>query len=245
MQPSRSLRLLAGTTAAVVLPLFCAIGGAAGGASDDFKLEEGYVSLFNGRDLTGWCLGKDDLAGKVASADKWFEVVDGVLVANGDREKLGSGILNTTKSYKSFRLKLEYRAEEKAISGVYLHGGSMLRLPDLSRRELKNFRTNDWNELDVTVTSDVVHTSVNGKALAASDNLVVAVAQGKVEAKLNGQTVDVAKLEVSLNAVGNAAINGDKLTDPMLQRLPNMGPIGLRRELKKFEFRRIRVKELL
>ena len=55
----------------------------AGNAEDDFRVEPGFTSLFNGKDLTGWRLGKVALDGKVASSDGRFVAKDGVLVVNG------------------------------------------------------------------------------------------------------------------------------------------------------------------
>src|SRR6266852_4332808 len=53
-------------------------------AVDDFKPEEGYTSLFNGKDLTGWrYLGaKESLEGKTETPDKRIQVADGVIVCN-------------------------------------------------------------------------------------------------------------------------------------------------------------------
>ena len=45
--------------------------GSSTGLADDPKIEEGYVSLFNGKDLTGWRLGGTKLDGKT---DGWNEI---------------------------------------------------------------------------------------------------------------------------------------------------------------------------
>ena len=57
-----------------------ALDGSAGRAADDFKPEEGFVSLFNGKDLSGWRYGKEDLSGKTETADKRFTVENGIIV---------------------------------------------------------------------------------------------------------------------------------------------------------------------
>jgi len=42
------------TLGGFVLMLALLVNGTNGRAGDDFKVEEGFVSLFNGKDLTGW-----------------------------------------------------------------------------------------------------------------------------------------------------------------------------------------------
>ncbi|MBY0522556.1 MAG: DUF1080 domain-containing protein [Gemmataceae bacterium] len=89
-------------------------------AADDFKLEDGYVSLFNGKDLTGWRYSKEDLTGKTETSDKRFFVKDGIIVAD---EGKGIKDLYTVKEFdKDFNLKIEFRAGEKSDSGVYIRG---------------------------------------------------------------------------------------------------------------------------
>src|SRR4051812_12014172 len=113
-------------TWALVLGLVAAApAGFAGGKSDS------YTQLFNGNDLTGWKYGKEDLTGKTETADKRFQVVDGVIVAN---EGKGIKDLYTVKSFdKDFNLKIEFRASLKSDSGVYVRG-PQLQVRDFIRR---------------------------------------------------------------------------------------------------------------
>lgn len=67
---------------------------------------EGYVSLFNGNDLSGWGL---------MGARSW-RVEDGLLVFTGQR----AGWLRFEQAYRDFRLKLDYRLSEGADGGVYI-----------------------------------------------------------------------------------------------------------------------------
>ncbi|MGE3806772.1 MAG: DUF1080 domain-containing protein, partial [Gemmataceae bacterium] len=118
--------------------------------------EDGFVSLFNGKDLSGWQYGKggkaEILDGKTETSDKRFQVVGGVIVAN---EGKGIKDLWTVKQFDgNFQLKLEFRAALKADSGVYVRG-PQLQVRDYTRRKernLKKFKDDDWNELDITVT---------------------------------------------------------------------------------------------
>ncbi len=169
--------------------------------ADDFKPEAGYVSLFNGKDLSGWQYrvkkGENEpLEGKTETADKRFTVKDGVIVA-----EVGKGIqdLYAVQEFaKDFHLKLEFRAGPKADSGVYVRG-PQLQVRDFVRRneqkQLTKFKNDDWNELDITVKG------------------------GEAVCLCNGEPIG--KLKV-----------------------PAKGGIGLQAESGKFEFRRLRIKEM-
>jgi hypothetical protein len=171
-----------------------------GWAADDFKTEEGYTSLFNGKDLTGWKVGKGgkvELAGKTEALDGRFEVKDGIIVVN-----VGRGIkdLYTVKDFnKDFHLKLEFRAASKADSGVYIRG-PQFQVRDYPTvgpyKSLKKFKDGGWNVLEITVKGN--------KALC----------------QCNGEVLEKA------------------------MKVPAKGGIGLQAESGKFEFRRIRIKEL-
>ena len=216
-----------------------------GSAGDDFKLEEGYVSLFNGKDLTGWRYYKEtDLAGKAETADKRFRVANGMIIAE---EGKGIKDVYTIKPFNTeFNLKLEFRASLKADSGVYVRG-PQLQVRDFIRRnemkQLKKFKNDDWNELDITVKNGVVATTVNGKALTEKDSLNLTVQNGKPVANLNGKSVEINKIECSVGAVAKCLCNGEFMENMKIPLKSGQG-IGLQAEVGKFEFRRIRIKEM-
>lgn len=118
---------------------------------DTHTLEEGYVSLFNGSDLTGWTyLPTTDgmkkqaarwkqsdpnappwpvvekaipFEGKNASADGRYVAKNGRLIVTSPPEGRKIQQLWTTKTFdKDFTLKLEFRATPNADSGVFLRG---------------------------------------------------------------------------------------------------------------------------
>src|SRR6266516_243250 len=69
--------------------------------------KEGWIQLFNGKDLTGWKTHPDDKA-------KW-EVKDGILIGSGP-----SGHLFSEKSdYKNFRYRVEAMINDNGNSGQY------------------------------------------------------------------------------------------------------------------------------
>src|SRR5438034_10931523 len=144
-----------------IIGLCLAVALTAGARADDFKVEDGYKSLFNGKDLSGWKYpGKNGkpLEGKTATPDQRIEVKDGVILVN-EKDSAGKGgikDLYTVEDFdKDFHLKLEFRASLKSDSGVYLRG-PQLQVRDFIRRGEKKqladvFKNDDWNELDITV----------------------------------------------------------------------------------------------
>ena len=142
--------------------------------ADDFKPEPGYISLFNGRDLTGWGYLTNNFDGKMTSSDGRYTATNGFLVVNPYRPEAGPHLrqLWTTHAFPSdFILKLEFRASVNADSGIFI------RQPQLQCRdylvagpykELKQYRPQDWNEIVVTVTNGVAHGTCNGEVLEAA-----------------------------------------------------------------------------
>ena len=142
--------------------------------ADDFKLEPGYVSLFNGKDLTGWGYLTNSFDGKMTSSDGRYTATNGFLVVNPYRAEAGPHLrqLWTTQKFpKNFILKLEFRASVNADSGIFI------RQPQLQCRdylvagpykELKQYRPQDWNEIMVTVTNGVAFGTCNGEVLEAA-----------------------------------------------------------------------------
>jgi hypothetical protein len=220
-------------------------------AEEDFRIEEGFTSLFNGKDLTGWVYrgSKEDLTGKTETADGRIAVENGLIVMREKDNKGKGGIkgLYTKKTFpKAFHLKVEFRAGLKADSGVYIRG-PQLQVRDFLRRNeqkhlSKSFRNDDWNTLDIIVRNDVLSTSVNGKALASSDRLELSFKDGQTVASLNGKPIDVRTLQIRRGAIAECRCNGEPLE--IMTNIPATGDIGLQAESGKFEFRRIRIKEL-
>lgn len=139
-------------------------------ATDDFKPEPGFTSLFNGKDLTGWGYKTNNFDGKTESSDGRYSAKNGVLVVNPKEPRLEQ-ILWTTKEFpKDFVLKLEFRAAVNADSGIFI------RKPQLQCRDylvagpykyLKKYKPQDWNEIVITVKDGVAHCTCNGEVLQA------------------------------------------------------------------------------
>ena len=145
---------------------------------DNFQLEPGYVSLFNGHDLTGWGFHAKKtfkptatFDGKKASNDARYVAINGRLVVTTPPEGRRVQQLWTTREFpENFILKLEFRATPNADSGVFI------RKPQLQCRdyvlagpwkELKNYKPQEWNEIVAIVKDGVAHCTCNGEVLNA------------------------------------------------------------------------------
>jgi HEAT repeat protein len=108
--------------------------------------EEGFVSMFNGKDLSGWQglvgnpvtrarMKPDELAKRQAEANKKmllnWSVKEGSIWFNGSGDNLCS-----IKDYKDFELIVDWRITKKGDSGIYLRGSPQVQIWDTSRVEV-------------------------------------------------------------------------------------------------------------
>lgn len=211
--------------AAALRPLFATLGFLEN-EPDEFELEPGYESLFNGHDLTGWgyrpmseedlrsrkawhdsdphaaewpiVTEAVDLSGKTASDDGRFVAKNGRLIVTTPPEGRKIQQLWTTQDFpEDFTLKLEFRATPNADSGVYLRG------PQLQCRDY--LLAGPYKKLENYKPQDW-------------NELVVTVTDGVAHCTCNGEVLE-AKFA-----------------------LPTVGPIGVEGDRGQMEYRRIRIK---
>jgi hypothetical protein len=119
---------------------------------DEFKNEEGFTSLFNGKDLSGWRLGRQPLDGQVETEDHRFAAQDGVIRIQGG--KPNEDIYTVREFPRDFVLRLEFRAQPMANSGLHIRG-KQLQVRDYPTvgpyKDLKSYKPRDWNAIEVTV----------------------------------------------------------------------------------------------
>jgi len=197
-------------------------------APDPFTPEEGFVSLFNGRDLTGWGYrptSEEDKAnatrwqasdpnaaawpfvtaparfdGQAVTPDGRFAAIDGRLVVTTPPEYRKIQQLWTTREFpEDFVLKLEFRATPNADSGVYLRG------PQLQCRDYR--LAGPYKNLERYRPQEW-------------NELVVTVRNGVAHTECNGEVLEAALA------------------------LPASGPIGVEGDRGQMEYRRIRIKVL-
>lgn len=191
---------------------------------------DGFVPLFNGKDLGGWKL--------YESKEGNWVVEDGMLVCVGK----GGGWLGTDRDYADYILQLEYRLKPGGNSGVYLRapekghisraGMEIQILDDDDRRYAKlqpyqytgalyhvvapsqrvTKRAGEWNAMEIRAEGRRLRVSVNGKQV--------------VDADLDRYAKDP---EIGKEHTGLARTTGR---------------IGLQSHSERVEFRKILVKEL-
>jgi HEAT repeat protein len=130
--------------------------------------DEGFVSMFNGKDLTGWQglvenpvtrakMKPADLAKKQVEANKKmlenWSVKDGSIWFNGSGNNLCS-----VKEYGDFEMLVDWKISKKGDSGIYLRGSPQVQIWDTSRVDagaqvgsggLYNNQKNERNPLKV------------------------------------------------------------------------------------------------
>jgi len=134
--------------------------------------DDGWVSLFNGKDLTGWGYKAGDkfesFDGKAEASDGRYAAKDGVLTVNPGK---GLKQLWTKAAFGTdFELKVEFRAAVNADSGLFVRG------PQLQVRDypvagpykmLTKYKAQDWNEVVVVAKGLTAHCTCNGEVLEA------------------------------------------------------------------------------
>jgi hypothetical protein len=108
--------------------------------------DEGFVPLFNGRDLTGWKglvenpiarakMTPPQLAEKQVQADArvktTWSVRDGMIVFNGKGDNLC-----TVKDYGDFEMLVDWRITKDGDSGIYLRGSPQVQIWDPARTDV-------------------------------------------------------------------------------------------------------------
>ena len=145
------------------------------------------VHPFNGKDLTGWGYlnkNQDEIVfesfdGKNDSKDGRFTGKDGIIAVNPWDEAKGPHWVSlwTKQEYPGdFTMTIEFRAGVDADSGIYLRG-KQLQCRDYlvagPYKELKNYKAQDWNKIEVVVKNNIARCTCNGEVLEEALTLPV------------------------------------------------------------------------
>jgi Domain of Unknown Function (DUF1080) len=212
--------------AVVLLALPCAAA-----ALDEREKADGFVPLFNGRDLSGW---------KTYDAvpDNW-SVEDGLIVCHG---KPKGGWLGTDRDYADFVLRLEYRLKPGGNSGVYIRApekghisrvGMEIQILDDNH---PSYATLDFYQYTGSIYHVVAPMRRAGKPAGEWNSMEVRAEGRRVVVVVNGKQVVDADLDRCLK-------------DPEVAKehtglTRTAGRIGLQSHTDRVEFRNLRIKEL-
>ncbi len=127
--------------------------------ADDFKLESGYKSLFNGKDLTGWMMKKGaSLKGKTETKNKRFQVEDGKLIIDG--KSRGNMVIDTdTKFAKDVHLKFDFLAGKGCNNDLYIRGLKF----DIKKGGVKNLKPGEWQQFEIVIKGDNAEFKCDGE----------------------------------------------------------------------------------
>ncbi len=194
--------------------------------------QDGFVSLFNGKDLDKWVGNKTDYTAK-----------DGMIVVDPQKGTRGTGNLFTDKDYSNFIFRFEFQLTPGANNGLGIHAplegdaaylGKELQILDNTASIYANLKPYQY------------HGSVYGIIPAKRGALKPVGEWNSQEVIVNGDAI-----KITLNGIiivdGNfkeATKNGtlDKKDHPGLNRYT--GRIGFLGHGSKLKFRNIRIKEL-
>lgn len=131
------------------------------------------ITLFNGKDLTGW---------KAMGENQWV-VEDGIL-----RSKKSGANLVSEKTFTDFKLHVEFRYEKGSNSGVYLRGRYEVQIEDdkgkepwkgylgaiyglITPSEMVAKEPGEWQTYDITLIGRMVTVVANGKTIISNQRI--------------------------------------------------------------------------
>jgi hypothetical protein len=215
-------------------------------AHDDLQAQDqGFTTLFNGKDLSGWIYGQRE-DGTENRSGKGYQVENGILFTT----KEDGGNLFTKNEYADFVLRFEFRLSENANNGIGIraplkgdaaYNGIEIQVLDDSGSQYTKLRpaqyhgsiyhmfpatrghqkpVGEWNSEEITVRGRTISVKLNG----------VVITEGNLD-EVKDEAL-LAKHRDMSKAEGSRGIANTK------------GHIGLLGHGTRVEFRNIRIKEM-
>ena len=206
------------------------------GQAKDNTPPEGFIALFNGKDLAGWQglvefpkrdKDPEKYAAQVKAANEKFlphwSARDGVLHYDGKGQSL-----QTAKDYRNFELFVDWKIGPKGDSGIYVRGTPQIQIWDPASNPVGSggLFNNEKNPKNPLKCAD--------KPVGQWNSFRILMKDDKVSIWLNGELV-----------VDNTVLEGywgRKKDAPV--PLPARGPIELQHHGNPLEFKNIYLKEL-
>jgi hypothetical protein len=197
---------------------------------DDKEKADGFVPLFNGKELTGWKTYE-------SQPENWT-VEDGLLVCAGK----GGGWLGTDRDYANFVVRLEYKLKPAGNSGVYIRAPEKGHISQLGMEiqilddNHAKYATLNYYQYTGSIYGVVPPTRRLTKPAGEWNALEIRAEGRRVVVGVNGKKVVDADLDRCLQDEDVAKEH------PGLAR--TTGRIGLQSHSERVEFRNLRIKEL-
>lgn len=167
----------------------------------NFSHSQSYVSLFNGKDLSGWTIHGDE---------KWYVDNGKIICESGPKKEYG--YLSTIDYYDDFELSLEFKQDADGNSGVFFrstlegtkitgwqaevappgshtggiyesYGRGWLIKPDSEKDSI--LKMGDWNTLKVKVIDSKVTTYLNGIQMIELDDKKIGEGKGSIALQIH------------------------------------------------------------
>lgn len=143
--------------------------------------QDGWISLFNGKDFTGWKIGGDQSS---------FQIKDGAMVANGPVAHAFYDGPVANHDFKNFELMVDVMTAPNSNGGIYFHtafqergfprkgfevqvntthrdpikSGSLYHVKDITAAEIEGIaKDNEWFTEHIIVQDKTVTVKLNGK----------------------------------------------------------------------------------
>ena len=166
-----------------------------------FTLKAQEVSLFNGKDLSGW---------EIYGTEKWY-VEDGLLICESGPDA-EYGYLGTDKSFKDFELTVDFKQEANGNSGIFFrssiegtviagwqaevappghnsggiyesYGRGWLIKPDPEKDKV--LKMGEWNTMKIKAVGGKVTTWINGQMMIEIDDEKIGEAEGAIALQIH------------------------------------------------------------
>lgn len=131
------------------------------GYADDFKPEDGFKPMLNGKDLTGWKTTKgESLDGKTDAYGKRFVMDAGILIL--DPSVKGDVRIVTTKDFGGdVHIKFDFQPGPKCNNDLFIRGLKF----DLKVEDVKEWKEGEWNAFEIVIKGDKAEYKCNGKTI--------------------------------------------------------------------------------
>jgi hypothetical protein len=194
--------------------------------------EEGFVPLFNGKDMTGWAYGKGGKAGQ------GYQVREGGIIYCTAKD---GGQLRSEKEYGDFVLRFDFKLTANANNGIAIrtpidgdaaYVGMEIQVLDDSGSEYKTLRPSQYHGS----IYDLVPAKRGHQKPVGEWNTEEITAKGsRITVRLNGETI----VDADLSEIKDEAV---LKKHPGIKR--EKGHVGFCGHGKEVEFRNVRIKEL-
>lgn len=191
----------------------------------DLEIEDGYKSLFNGKDLTGW----------VAMGSPSWKAENGLIICTGQ----GSGWLRSIAEYQGFILRLEFKISPRGNSGIFIRATEEGN-PAFTGMEIQIM--DDHGKPPVKNSTGALYAAVAPAANVSKpagewNEIEIACIGRRVKVTMNGQRLYAVNLD-------SPQLNAELPEDQKLTNRVPTGFIGLQNHGNVVEFRNIRIKDM-